>query len=532
MVKLIINEIKEARIWTVATDPTATPAHKGAILYNSTDDVMKFCTGDKWVVLGSLDQMTAEADVSLSGFNLTDIGAPLVATDAASKGYVDNLINGLSWKGAVVAATTQDIALTGLAQVIDGVQLVDGDRVLVKQQVNATENGIYVAGEDSWVRPPDVNSSASLQQATVVVQEGTTHSDTTWTVTTDDVVLDTTSVTFTQTSGTNTYNWGTGLEATGNTINLFGQALAIHQLSANGLVVRDASGSFVSREVVGSVNTGTLLGAQVTNGSGVAGNIEIGIAVSDSGVGGNGVSTSLAREDHFHVAHTLQEVTDQGNATTNMIDITGGTSLSAGAPPTALKVGTGHMMTVGNADGNGVFWLTNDANPGLPNGGASVSIMGNGAAIAAAGQANRVFAEAGAVGMSFAAGASASSVVLDNDSAFVQGGDGSLTVTSAGAAFNTTVSGSDPVAASDFVTKSYLDNNTATGFVGLIGDASASTFAVTHSLGNQYVQFSVWEVSTNDSIECDVVFTDANTMQFTFTNYVPSVDGVRIVING
>ena len=42
-----LNEIKEARIWTVATDPILTDANKGAILYNSTDNVGKFCTGNK-----------------------------------------------------------------------------------------------------------------------------------------------------------------------------------------------------------------------------------------------------------------------------------------------------------------------------------------------------------------------------------------------------------------------------------------------------------------------------------------------------
>ena len=42
-----LNEIKQARIWTVKTDPILTDAHKGAIIYNSTDDVLKFCKGDK-----------------------------------------------------------------------------------------------------------------------------------------------------------------------------------------------------------------------------------------------------------------------------------------------------------------------------------------------------------------------------------------------------------------------------------------------------------------------------------------------------
>lgn len=119
----------------------------------------------------------------------------------ATREYVDSRIteeiNKLDNKQSVRVATTANIALSGL-QVVDGVQLAAGDRVLVKNQTAAKENGLYVAAVGSWPRTPDADSSAEVTPALVVaVEQGATQADTIWQLITDGaIVLGVTALTF------------------------------------------------------------------------------------------------------------------------------------------------------------------------------------------------------------------------------------------------------------------------------------------------------------------------------------------------
>ena len=115
-----------------------------------------------------------EADQSMGGFRLTQLAAPTAATDAATKEYVDNALEGLRPKEAVRVATTADIVLSGLITV-DGVLLQAGDRVLVKDQTLAENNGIYVAAAGPWPRSLDFDSLSPIDEvnkAFMAVQEG------------------------------------------------------------------------------------------------------------------------------------------------------------------------------------------------------------------------------------------------------------------------------------------------------------------------------------------------------------------------
>ncbi|WP_282410694.1 phage tail protein [Pseudomonas sp. PS02303] len=119
----------------------------------------------------------------------------------ATREYVDTRIMEelykLDSKQSVRVATTANIALAGL-QVIDGVTLLAGDRVLVKNQTVAKDNGIYIAGAPAWVRALDADTNAEVTSALLVsVEQGTTQADTRWQLITDGViVLGTTALTF------------------------------------------------------------------------------------------------------------------------------------------------------------------------------------------------------------------------------------------------------------------------------------------------------------------------------------------------
>lgn len=128
-----------------------------------------------------------------------------IAAQKAVKGYVDNKVAGLSWKQSVRAATTSAHTLATdyeNGDTIDGVTLATGDRILIKNQATASENGIYVvAASGAPSRATDADTAAEIRQATVYVEEGTTNADTQWTCSTNaPITLGSTGLTFAQLS--------------------------------------------------------------------------------------------------------------------------------------------------------------------------------------------------------------------------------------------------------------------------------------------------------------------------------------------
>ncbi|WP_238992545.1 phage tail protein [Pseudomonas fluorescens] len=119
------------------------------------------------------------------------------ATRAWVAGYVADELAKLDRKQSVRVATTANIVLSG-AQAIDGVAVVAGNRVLVKSQTLAKDNGIYVAANDTWVRAKDADASAEVTSGLIVsVEEGATLANTIWQLVTDGaIVLGTTGLVF------------------------------------------------------------------------------------------------------------------------------------------------------------------------------------------------------------------------------------------------------------------------------------------------------------------------------------------------
>lgn len=112
---------------------------------------------------------------SLGGFKLTNSADPSSGQDLVTLSYMNARLHGLTPKAPVRAATTADITLSG-AQTIDGVSIIAGNRVLVKDQAAPEENGIYVAAAGAWARATDMDSLTPIDEvngAWVAIQEGT-----------------------------------------------------------------------------------------------------------------------------------------------------------------------------------------------------------------------------------------------------------------------------------------------------------------------------------------------------------------------
>jgi hypothetical protein len=174
-------------------------------------------------VLADLGATTA--DFSMNGYKLTNLADPVSDQDAATKYYVDTVAQGLDVKASVVAATTANITLSG-AQTIDGVSIVAGDRVLVKNQTTQSDNGIYVAASGAWARSSDADTWTELVSAYTFVEQGSTYADTGWVCTVNaGGTLGVTAVTWSQFSGAGTYLAGTGLTLSGNTFSITNTAV-------------------------------------------------------------------------------------------------------------------------------------------------------------------------------------------------------------------------------------------------------------------------------------------------------------------
>jgi phage-related tail fiber protein len=293
-----------ASVGTAGTYAKVTTDAKGRVTAGTTlsaTDIpaltaAKISDFDTQVRASRLDQMAAPtATLSLNAQKISNLADPTGAQDAATKAYVDATRQGLDVKDSVRAGTTASITLSA-TQTIDGVALVAGDRVLVKDQSTASANGIYVVAAGAWTRSADADSSAKVTAGMFTfVEEGTANADTGWVLTTNaPVTLGTTSLAFTQFSGAGQVTAGAGLTKTGNTFDIgagtgitvnaddvalsTSNVLSLFNLATSGIVARTAANTVTARTITGTTNRIT-----VTNGDGVFGNPTLDIAAIYTG---------------------------------------------------------------------------------------------------------------------------------------------------------------------------------------------------------------------------------------------------------
>jgi hypothetical protein len=203
--------------------------------------------------------------LDLSNTLITNLGTPSATSDAATKGYVDGLVAGLSWKDEVRVATTANGTLaTAFAngQTVDGVTLATNDRILVKNQTTQSENGIYIVqASGAPVRATDADSSAELVNAAVFVSAGTTNADTAWVQTANaPITVNTTALVFSQFgAGGSAITAGNGLTGTSTFDVGAGTGISV---AADAVSIDTA---VVVRKFAGNVGNGSLTSIPITH---------------------------------------------------------------------------------------------------------------------------------------------------------------------------------------------------------------------------------------------------------------------------
>ena len=254
-----------ASVGTAGTYTKVTTDAKGRVTAGtnlSASDIptltaAKISDFDTQVRTSSVAQLAAPvAALAMNSQRITGLADPTAAQDAATKAYVDGVAQGLDAKASVLAATTATITLSG-TQTIDGVALVAGDRVLVKNQTSPTQNGIYTVAAGAWSRAADADTWNELISAFTFVEQGTVNADTGWVCAVNaGGTIGSTAISFVQFSAAGSYTAGTGMTATGNTFNVIGTA---NRIVANADSI-DIDANYVGQTSIttlGTIATGT-----------------------------------------------------------------------------------------------------------------------------------------------------------------------------------------------------------------------------------------------------------------------------------
>lgn len=280
----------------------------GRLIYDTGSSFFKFTTDGS--TLSNIRVATTPSDIN----------------DAASKSYVDATANGLDVKASVRAATTAAGTLASdfaNGDAIDGVTLATNDRILIKDQADGSENGIYtVNASGAPTRATDFDADAEVTAgAFTFVEEGTTNGDTGHVLSTNgSITVGSTSMAFTQFSGAGLLTAGTGLTKTGNTLDVIGGNGIV--ANANDMAIDIAADSALAFS---------------------GGKLDVTVDLSDST---NDVTGTLAAGNGGTGVTSLGNVTDAGSS---RVTITGGTGAAIKAMTFDVNEGNLDLANVGGS---------------------------------------------------------------------------------------------------------------------------------------------------------------------------------------
>ena len=197
------------------TGSAAAPTFRSLVVADiPTLTASKVSDFDTQVRTSRLDQLAAATAV-VAGVT------PTADNHFATKGYVDSTSEGLDVKQSSKVATTANITLSG-TQTIDGVSISADERVLVKNQSTASQNGIYLCKSGSWERVDDMATGANAAGAFTFIEQGTANADIGFVCTsnTGSAVVGTNDLSFSTFSSSGNVTAGDGLDKSGNTLSL------------------------------------------------------------------------------------------------------------------------------------------------------------------------------------------------------------------------------------------------------------------------------------------------------------------------
>jgi len=486
------------------------------------------------LVAGATDANTASAIVkrdasgnftagTVSATSVTISGAVSNATDAATKAYVDSVATGLDVKASVRAATTANVNLSTALEdgdVIDGVTLATGNRVLVKDQSTGSQNGIYVVqASGAAVRAADADADAEVTAGLFTfVEEGTTNGNTGWVLTTDNpITVGATELVFSQFSGSGSITGGAGLTLTGNDLSVNVDDSTI-EISSDTLRVKDA-GITAAKLATSAVDvstatvTGTLPVAKGGTGAITAADNLVFAGPSTGGPSAPSFRSLVAADIPNHGTDKLTSGTlgvarggtGAATFTAGFVKSPGGTDALTTANTVSLTTEVSGTLPVANG-GTGQSTLTSNG-----------VLLGNGASgvvQTSAGTADQVFRVPGAGGApAFGAINLAQAAAVTGALPIANGGTGQTTAATALSALGGT-----------------------SKYTEAFGDGSATTYTISHGLGNIYVHAEVFQTSNGEKVYPDITVgltsgTPNGTVILDFAQ-APTSNQYRVVIIG
>ena len=271
-------------------------------------------------------------DVDVNSSKIINVTDPTADQHAATKAYVDSVANGLDVKDSVRLATTAALAavtynngagtLTADANgalSVDGAAVVADDRILVKDQASAVQNGIYKVTATGGAgaafvltRTPDADTASELTGGTFFfVEEGTANADNGYVATHNGTpTFGSTNITFVQFSGAGQISAGDALTKSGNTLNV---AVDDSSIEVNSDALRVKASGITNAMLAGSIAISKLSGAQISfsDDSSTVSNIALGETIAVAG--GEGVDATISGQT-LTIAGELATTSNKGVA--------------------------------------------------------------------------------------------------------------------------------------------------------------------------------------------------------------------------